>query len=257
MKGRIGRITGLDPAQPGFEGTPVEVRLDKTDARFVDVYHTNTRPFIPLAGFGMINPVGHVDVYYNGGHDQPGCGLINVGPIHDIRDLPNHALLTCSHLRAHEYFTASINSGGCEVWARKVNMPIGNSIMSSMFGRLPVHSSVKVCSLETCTIAGYKADLPGLPREGVFAATTLGVPPYCISDHENMIVNKNIFKEMKYTKSSKEEESNIEIPSEVSQMATMDNENDDMDEHADDFMSESGSQNFTEDDLYEIVTRGH
>lgn len=48
----------LDPAQPGFEYCPDDVRLKKTDAEFVDVLHTNTRPIIPLLGFGLILPTG-------------------------------------------------------------------------------------------------------------------------------------------------------------------------------------------------------
>lgn len=32
---------GLDPAGPMFHRTPAEVRLDPSDARFVDVIHTN------------------------------------------------------------------------------------------------------------------------------------------------------------------------------------------------------------------------
>lgn len=43
-------ITGLDPAQPYFQGTPPEVRLDKTDAEFVDVIHTDSAPTIPYLG---------------------------------------------------------------------------------------------------------------------------------------------------------------------------------------------------------------
>ena len=37
----LGRITGLDPAGPLFQYTPPHVRLDPTDAQFVDAYHTN------------------------------------------------------------------------------------------------------------------------------------------------------------------------------------------------------------------------
>lgn len=37
----LGRITGLDPAEPYFQGMPPFVRLDPTDADLVDVIHTD------------------------------------------------------------------------------------------------------------------------------------------------------------------------------------------------------------------------
>ena len=35
------RISGMDAAGPLFEGTDILVRLDSTDANYVDAYHTN------------------------------------------------------------------------------------------------------------------------------------------------------------------------------------------------------------------------
>ena len=52
--------TGLDPAQPLFEGQSVEVRLDKYDALFVDIAHSNGSPTIPLVGFGFTSPIGMI-----------------------------------------------------------------------------------------------------------------------------------------------------------------------------------------------------
>lgn len=58
---------GLDPALPFFTTADRHSKLDKTDAKFVDVIHTN-------AGvFGKIEPSGHVDFYINGGQTQPAC----------------------------------------------------------------------------------------------------------------------------------------------------------------------------------------
>lgn len=67
LNGSIGRITALDAAGPQFTGTPPEDRLDPTDARFVDVLHTD------IDALGFREPLGHIDFYANGGTDQPGC----------------------------------------------------------------------------------------------------------------------------------------------------------------------------------------
>ena len=72
----LGRISGLDPAEPLFQGMPPEVRLDPGDAKFVDVIHTDSKEFYK-GGLGMEQPVGHVDFYPNGGKAQPGCSFLD------------------------------------------------------------------------------------------------------------------------------------------------------------------------------------
>ena len=49
-------------------------RLDPTDAKLVDVIHTDGRDGTLDSGLGLSRPCGHVDFYPNGGHVQPGCG---------------------------------------------------------------------------------------------------------------------------------------------------------------------------------------
>jgi hypothetical protein len=62
----------MDPASPNFESQNATVRVDKTDAKFVDVIHTNGDSIF-TGSVGMFTAVGHVDFYPNGGKQQPGC----------------------------------------------------------------------------------------------------------------------------------------------------------------------------------------
>lgn len=74
VSGNLPRITGLDPAAPGFSINDTETRLDTSDADFVDIIHTNSGP-IYLGDVSMEEAIGHVDFYPNGGQKQPGCLL--------------------------------------------------------------------------------------------------------------------------------------------------------------------------------------
>ncbi len=82
---------GLDPAGPLFEGYDTSVRLDKSDANYVDVIHSNGEA-IYVGGFGIAEPIGHVDFYPNGGRAQRGCSNIVVGGLYDFIycELTNH-----------------------------------------------------------------------------------------------------------------------------------------------------------------------
>uniref|UniRef100_A0A670Y7D6 Triacylglycerol lipase n=1 Tax=Pseudonaja textilis TaxID=8673 RepID=A0A670Y7D6_PSETE len=106
----IGRITGLDPAQPYFQGTPPEIRLDKNDAEFVDVIHTDSAPTIPFLGFGMSQAIGHLDFYPNGGILMPGCKKNPLSQIVDIDGIweGTRDFVACNHLRSYKYYSDSI-----------------------------------------------------------------------------------------------------------------------------------------------------
>lgn len=81
----------MDPAQPGFQGKNPLVRLDNSDAKFVDVIHTDGKPFCPFMGLGMGVSVGTVDFFVNGGEAQPGCifdgKIYNITTIFDIVEI--------------------------------------------------------------------------------------------------------------------------------------------------------------------------
>ena len=113
---KIGRLTGLDPAGPGFVDGDItadprltRARLNSEAAAFVDVIHTNAA----RSGSVVLNlhdplkmrldygPNGHVDFYPDGGDLQTGC---NSSGLKDI------LRLGCSHQRSFYYFVDSIKS---------------------------------------------------------------------------------------------------------------------------------------------------
>ncbi|XP_029169601.1 phospholipase A1-like [Nylanderia fulva] len=80
--GKIPRLIGLDPADPLFGLNRCINRLCKSDATHVIIFHTST--------LGISKPIGHLDLQFNGGLMQPGCGLGDLNVV-------------CSHSRAFEY----------------------------------------------------------------------------------------------------------------------------------------------------------
>uniref|UniRef100_A0A3P9MBU8 triacylglycerol lipase n=1 Tax=Oryzias latipes TaxID=8090 RepID=A0A3P9MBU8_ORYLA len=105
---KVGRITGLDPAGPDFEGEHAHRRLSPDDAHFVDVLHTFTRGSLGFS-IGIQQPVGHVDIYPNGGHFQPGCNLRGA-----LEKIANFGILAvtdavkCEHERSIHLFIDSL-----------------------------------------------------------------------------------------------------------------------------------------------------
>ncbi|EEC13560.1 lipase, putative [Ixodes scapularis] len=93
LKSQIGRITGLDPASPRYKNLASQKRLSRTDAEFVDVIHTDVSGMVPFGGFGLREPIGHLDFFPNGGDKQPNCSRADV---------------LCEHLRSYDYYMETI-----------------------------------------------------------------------------------------------------------------------------------------------------
>lgn len=95
FEGKIGRITGLDPAGPMFKGADTYSRLDPSDAQFVDAIHTDSDYF------GISIPVGHVDFFLNGGKDQIGCARSRFESM--------YSYVICDHMRALDVYISALN----------------------------------------------------------------------------------------------------------------------------------------------------
>lgn len=70
----------MDPAGPGFQVLlSTDMRLDETDAEFVDIIHT------AAGSAGYYFPLGHADFYPNSGKPpQPGCLNLSMNVISTV-----------------------------------------------------------------------------------------------------------------------------------------------------------------------------
>ncbi|CAG2101627.1 unnamed protein product [Medioppia subpectinata] len=96
---QVFRITGLDPAGPGFHYENITMHLDKSDATFVDVWHTDSAESFS-EGMGSLSKRGHLDFFPNGGLMQPGCKTSR-GIGHIIHSISSGEELSCSHTKAN------------------------------------------------------------------------------------------------------------------------------------------------------------
>ncbi|XP_065212217.1 pancreatic triacylglycerol lipase-like [Planococcus citri] len=170
---KLGRITGLDPAEPYFQGMPEQVRLDPSDADLVDVIHTDGSSIF-LLGYGMSEPAGHVDFYPNNGKEQPGCDLTETPlPLTLIKEGIEEAsrvLVACNHVRAIKLFTESINSK-CPYVAHRC--PSYQHFMQGKCFSCEENNS-------SCAIMGLQSDLNrGLVPGSKYFVATGKEPPFC------------------------------------------------------------------------------
>lgn len=134
----LGRITGLDPAGPCFSYAYSGQRLDKTDAAYVDVLHSNRLLQ------GIIEPLGHSDFYINGGGpNQPGCFMPS-----------------CSHLRAAQIYTESIKMPKSFVAVRCKSWK---------------HFEANACEKEDYAVVGYGSSTA---TRGLYYLRTSSKPPF-------------------------------------------------------------------------------
>ena len=207
---KLDRISGLDPAGPMFaedSSWPYNYRyidpnsrIAPTDAKFVDIYHTDGRgrycwgTHCLYVQFGTMIPLGTVDFYLGTPPDygfyQPNC--------YDKLLLNS---LGCSHRRAHEIFLSTIKGSPCS-GVSMCNKHLGQlSHPRSLFGKYCYRScadnykiirkrlkSSKSRSISEVNSNWQKQDLKPMYRigywlkptiSGCFTVAVFGKNPFC------------------------------------------------------------------------------
>ncbi|KAL7878871.1 hypothetical protein AOLI_G00098450 [Acnodon oligacanthus] len=162
----VGRC--LDPFAPVFSEANNSVYLDYKDGQYVDVIHSNFNPTEPMPALGFSSPLGHVDFYIGTGFQLPGCprGLFN-----------REKYLLCSHHRAHQIYTSSIQAS-CHHLAFPCQSVADFQQAKCTLCSLP--------GLNSCPEMGYDITwLPSsrpLPFQPMAAFLTItSAPPYCVT----------------------------------------------------------------------------
>lgn len=162
---------GLDPAGPYYDHDIRDLRLDETDADFVEVIHTADSSLIKL---GIRARIGHVDFYPNGG-SQPKCSTANK----EDQARQNSgvfggmiAKIQCHHKRAAKLLLAS-----AEAPEDCINLAYECSSWESFS-----NGSCTDCGErnENCMVLKYYRNPPVISQSGKsYYLKTGGSPPYC------------------------------------------------------------------------------
>ncbi|GAU95222.1 hypothetical protein RvY_06875 [Ramazzottius varieornatus] len=199
---RLGRITGLDPAGLYFENLGIRVRLDPTDARFVDTIVTDAGS-ITSSAFGAELPMGHLNFYPNGGVRQPGCGGHRAFLDQVVEGREDPLALPIDWKMVEEIIGKEVEASGDEAWAR--------GAMGCSHGRAPVlfYESINdegcnITSYECDTYANFQAGkcfscennkcaelgfhveqslVTNSERQKSYFSLTTGETPYCLTPH--------------------------------------------------------------------------
>lgn len=192
LNSSISRITGLDPAAPLFEGYSQRVRLDSSDAQFVDVIHTNGDGFL-RGGLGSYQSMGHVDFYPNGGRSQAGCNSVFIGALSDlITYSKTWSQSLCHHRRSFKYFVDSINA--CTFRGFKCPTTTGKSSHNAVNFNGYDEFLKGNCFNETA-VMGYHLDQQHQSKvTGKFYLVTRDKEPYCckyrLDPHSQDLANR-------------------------------------------------------------------
>lgn len=83
-------LSGIDPAGLNYRNVSDSQRISTRSGKLVEIVHTSSE-------WGLIEAVGHIDFYVNGGMRQPSC-----------KPLMSHVL--CSHVLGYEYWIAAVKN---------------------------------------------------------------------------------------------------------------------------------------------------
>ncbi|KAK3796928.1 hypothetical protein RRG08_032232 [Elysia crispata] len=173
----LGRISALDPAQPGYHNFSTEVRLDQSDAVFVDVIHTDAIPYGTIGGYGIIEPIGDIDFYPNAGRHQPGCQdeSTYMGLVEDFFGdgiTVTESRISCSHERSTELFLASIIHSS----SHERHQCYFRAVHCESFEKF-MRGECLNCLPNLCPIMGIEA--PSSQARGVHYLNTTSSPGFC------------------------------------------------------------------------------
>ncbi|XP_067127207.1 endothelial lipase-like isoform X1 [Centruroides vittatus] len=174
---KVSRISAIDPAGVCFDAFPVKYRLNRTDADFVDL-------LITTAGeIGMVIPVGHINIYLNGGHIQPGCSGKVINRVRgDI--FSSYAIIfdNCSHSFAIEFYKETILYPECNPLAYRCS-DYENFLEGQCFNCGENGEDCALAGIEAYEYRKFKEDV-----DRIFYIKTAGSSPFCLYHYQITII---------------------------------------------------------------------